>query len=444
MLTSRRLGSRYDGWSESAIKAGVMAVDPQCAIGRLQELRRLTANAQGAQRVAWTPTWLQARSWFQSQLKSLPATWNLEHHYDAAGNSWATLPGKSKRTLILGSHLDSVPNGGWLDGALGVIAGLEVLQSIAEACGGLPEVTLRLVDWADEEGARFGRSLFGSSAFAGTHSIEADRQRVDRDGIRMEDAMRRCGVDINAIASSGQERRDAGAYLELHIEQGPVLESRKLPLGVVLGTKGVERHAITFLGQEAHSGSTPMKVRRDALAAAARLALQIRTIAGKHADAVATMGSVKTFPGIVTAVVGRCETTLDMRDLDAGVLGEMLREARSASERFAEEEGCTVEWSRIWSIEPIAFDPHLIALCDAAIREVAGDCWQLPSGPLHDAAEVARSGIPSVMMFVQSIAGLSHNAAEDTREEDLALAIRAFARLAQETMRWLVMNDAVA
>jgi len=376
--------------------------------------------------------WLKARGWFQAKLANLP----VEHHLDAAGNSWTTLRGASERSLILGSHLDSVPNGGWLDGCLGVLAAFEVLRGLAEE--GTPPVTIRLVDWADEEGARFGRSLFGSSAFAGTHSIQADRDRTDRDGVRLEDALRKCQVEIERIGEAGRERGHAGAYLELHIEQGPVLEAKQLPLGVVLGTKGVERHAITFHGQEAHSGSTPMAARRDALAAAAKLALEIRPIARKHPDAVATMGSVKTFPGIVTAVVGRCETTLDMRDLDATVLASMLQEARDASERFAAEEGCTVEWSRIWSIEPIPFDPHLIELCDQAVREVAGTSHSLPSGPLHDAAEVARAGIPVVMMFTQSLAGLSHNPAENTRTEHLELAVQAFDRLARKTMHSLL------
>ena len=210
--------------------------------------------------------------------------------------------------------------------------GLEVLRGISEDFRGRPPVTIRLVDWADEEGARFGRSLFGSSAFAGTHTIAVDRVRTDRNGVRLEDALRQCGVEVERIGDADVERGNAAAYLELHIEQGPVLENMRLPLGVVLGTKGVERHAITFHGQEAHSGSTPMGVRRDALAAAAKLALEIRPIARKYPDAVATMGSVKTFPGIVTAVVGRCETTLDMRDLDAEVLASMLSEARAASE----------------------------------------------------------------------------------------------------------------
>ena len=410
-----------------------MPVDSLRVISDLQELRTLTADERGAQRVAWSPIWLKAREWFLSKLKDLP----IEHHYDAAGNSWTTLQGDCDCALILGSHLDSVPNGGWLDGCLGVLAGLEVLRGLSEEFHGRPPITIRLVDWADEEGARFGRSLLGSSAFAGTHSIAVDRVRTDRDGIRMEDALRSCGVDINRIGDAGAERGDAGAYLELHIEQGPVLENMHLPLGVVLGTKGVERHAITFHGQEAHSGSTPMGVRRDALAAAAKLALEIRPIARKHPDAVATMGSVKTFPGIVTAVVGRCETTLDMRDLDAAVLASMLTEARAASERFAAEEGCTVEWSKIWSIEPISFDTQLVEFCDAAIREAAGASHRLPSGPLHDAAEVARMGVPTVMMFTQSLAGLSHNKSEDTETEDLKLAVQAFDRLARKTLQWL-------
>ena len=410
-----------------------MPADSRRVLSDLQDLRALTADDHGAQRIAWSPTWLKARAWFQSKLDGLP----LEHHYDAAGNSWTTLRGDSDRALILGSHLDSVPNGGWLDGCLGVLVGFEILRGFAEEFQGRPPLTIRVVDWADEEGARFGRSLFGSSAFAGKHTIEADRNRVDSEGVRLEDALRRCGVEIEGIGKAAVERTNAAAYLELHIEQGPVLEAMHLPLGVVLGTKGVERYTITFHGQEAHSGSTPMRVRRDALAAAAKLALEIRPIARKHPDAVATMGSVKTFPGIVTAVVGRCETTLDMRDLDAGILASMLAEARAASERFAAEEGCTVDWSKIWSIEPVPFDARLVEFCDEAVRETAGVSHRLPSGPLHDAAEVARAGIPTVMMFTQSLAGLSHNKAEDTKVEDLKLAVQAFDRLARKTLSWL-------
>jgi len=401
-------------------------------IAELKELRSLTSDDNGAQRVAWTDTWLKAREWFTGKLAGLP----VEDHYDAAGNRWITLHGASERALLLGGHLDSVPNGGWLDGCLDLMTGLEIMRGF----GPRPPVTVRLVDWADEEGARFGRSLLGSSAFAGTHSIDADRGRLDKDGVRLEDALRRCGVEIDRFPEAERERKNAAAYLELHIEQGPVLEGLGLPLGVVLGTKGVERHALTFHGQEAHSGSTPMAARRDALAAAARLALEIRPIAAKHADAVCTMGSLKTFPGIVTAVVGRCEATLDLRDLDAGVLAKMYQAAHTASERFAREEGCTVEWSRIWSIEPVPFHPQLIAFCDAATRQVAGATRQLPSGPLHDAAEVARCGIPAVMMFVQSLRGISHNKIEDTREDHLEMAVEAMGLLAEQTADWILQE----
>jgi N-carbamoyl-L-amino-acid hydrolase len=416
-----------------AFFVGVAMVDAKRVLGNLDELRALTADAHGAQRLAWSPVWLEARRWFERKLKALP----VEHHHDAAGNHWVTLKGESEKALVLGSHLDSVPNGGWLDGCLGVLAGLEVLTHFVEKFDGRPPVTVKLVDFADEEGARFGRSLFGSSAFAGKATIKADRGRTDRDGVTLEAALANCGVAIERVSDAVAEQENLAAYLELHIEQGPILEEAGKPLGVVLGTKGVERWQITFYGQEAHSGSTPMTVRKDALAAAAKLALEIRPIAMKHPQAVATMGSVKTYPGIVTAVVGRCETTLDMRDLDANVLAQMLAEARAASERFAAEERCTVEWSKVWSIEPVPFSADLIRLCEEAIVETVGMTETLPSGPLHDAAEVARAGIPTVMMFVQSLNGLSHNAAEDTKREHLEQAVTAFAALAEKTARWV-------
>ena len=413
-----------------------MSLNPKRTVAELKELRAVTSDEHGAQRVAWTDTWLKARDWYAKKLAELP----VEHHYDAAGNNWVTLRGASEKCLLIGGHLDSVPNGGWLDGALNVIAGLEVLRRFASEFNGRPPLTVRLVDWADEEGARFGRSLLGSSAFAGTHTIAADRGRTDRDGVRMEDALRRCGVEIDRFPQAEKERKNAAAYLELHIEQGPVLEKLNLPLGVVLGTKGVERHIIVFTGQEAHSGSTPMDARRDALAAAAKLALDIRAIARKHPDAVCTMGSVKTFPGIVTAVVGRCEVTLDQRDLDAAILAQMYQEAQAASHRFALEERCTVKWSRLWNIEPVPFHPALLDLCEQAVHETAGTSHGMPSGPLHDAAEVSRSGIPTVMMFVQSLQGISHNKIEDTKEEHLEMSVAALDRLATKTVDWILLK----
>jgi hydantoinase/carbamoylase family amidase len=410
-----------------------MALDPARTVAELKGLRALTGDDDGAQRVCWTETWATARSWLRDKLAALP----VEVVIDEAGNQWATLGGATSRAVLIGGHIDSVPNGGWLDGCLNVVAGLEVLRRIAAE--GEPPVTVRLVDWADEEGARFGRSLLGSSACAGSmRDQESLRRLQDRDGVALPDALARHGVELDGMTASGAQLESAAAYLELHIEQGPVLESMGLPLGAVLGTFGVERHRVVFTGQTAHAGSTPMADRHDALAGAARLELELREVAARAGGgAVCTMGSVVTKPGIVTAVAGDATCLVDQRHLDAGVLASMLAEAKAASERFAEEERLEVAWERIWGIEPILFDETLVGLCDEAIQEVAGESHRLPSGPLHDAAEVSRAGVPTVMLFVQSLRGLSHTKLEDTREEHLEASVRALDHLTSKTMAWV-------
>ena len=405
-------------------------LQPQRTIDELKDLRALTGTEDGAQRVAFTETWARARQWLRDKLSELP----VEVEQDAAGNLWATLRGGSTTELLIGGHIDSVPNGGWLDGALNTMAGLEVLRRIAAQ--GTPPVTVRLVDWADEEGARFGRSLFGSSAASGTMIPTDLLDLKDRDGIRLEDAVREYGVDMAHVLDAHDQLKNAAAYLELHIEQGPVLETKQLPLGVVLGTFGVERHGIRFTGQSAHAGSTPMDQRRDALGAAAKLALEIREI-GKRNGGVCTVGRVETKPGIVTAVVGQCDITLDQRHLSAESLATMLQEAKDASERFAREENVELEWSDLWRIHPIPFDSELIELADQAIMETAGVSHRLPSGPLHDAAEVARAGVPTIMLFVQSLRGLSHAKEEDTKEAHIAMSVEALDRLATKAMAWV-------
>jgi len=407
-----------------------MALDPGRVVTQLRELQALTGDTNGAQRVAWTDTWNTARAWLDGLLADVPVL----RDRDAAGNDWWTLPGKSERAVLIGGHIDSVPNGGWLDGSLNVVAGAEVLRRLAEE--GTPPVTVRLVNWADEEGARFGRSLFGSSAAAGSMRDQDElRQLTDRDGISLPDALAANGVDLDRALDAHAQLESAAAYLELHIEQGPVLEDMDIPLGAVLGTYGVERWRITWTGQAAHAGSTPMDKRRDALAGAAKLALEIREIAARVGNgAVCTSGGVVCRPGIVTSVVETAEQLLDQRHLDAAGLAELLRQARDASERFAAEENIEVSWERIWSIEPILFDLGLIQLCDESCREVAGVSHRLPSGPLHDAAEVARAGVPTVMMFVQSLRGLSHTKLENTREEHIELSVAALDRLADKTI----------
>jgi hydantoinase/carbamoylase family amidase len=407
-------------------------LDPKRTVAELKELRALTGDENGAQRVAFTPTWATAREWLKAKLAELP----VESHTDAAGNLWFTLRGESEKSLLIGGHIDSVPNGGWLDGCLNVLAGVEILRRIHAEFHGKPPVTVRLVDWADEEGARFGKSLFGSSAFSGNLDLDEARILKDRDGIALPEAVAGHGIDFENVKQAGIEAENAAAYLELHIEQGPVLLDKDIPLGVVLGTCGVERHAITFHGQAAHSGSTPMDCRKDAFLAAARMAPEIYEITRRHGG-VCTIGSCTTRPGIVTSVVEECRITLDQRHLDATSLAAMLAEARAASERFAADGKVTVTWERIWQIEPVPFDETLLGFCDAAILETCGVSHRMPSGPLHDAAEVSRAGIPTVMMFVQSLHGISHNKIEDTREDHLELCVQAFDRLARKTMEWI-------
>ena len=255
--------------------------------------------------------------------------------------------------------------------------------------------------------------------------------------MRLPDALREHGIDLERVKESGRELTHAAAYLELHVEQGPVLLDLGRPLGTVLGTFGVERHALTFHGQAAHSGSTPMNRRRDAFLAAARMAPEIYRIAERHGG-VCTIGSCTTRPGIVTSVVEECRVTLDQRHLDAAALARMWHDARDAGELFAREGGVTMTAERLLQIPPRPFHPALMDHCDEAIAETThAGAYRLPSGPLHDAAEMARAGVPTAMMFVQSLHGISHNKIEDTSEEHIELAVTAFDRLADKTTDWI-------
>jgi hydantoinase/carbamoylase family amidase len=407
-------------------------MNAQRVISDLRELAARTSTPDGAQRLAWGPVWRDAREWFKGKIIAI----GLSVDTDSAGNNWVTLPGSSPKTVIVGSHLDSVPNGGWLDGALGVMAALEALRVHA---GTTPPVTLRLVDWADEEGARFGRSLLGSAAAAGSLNTAEVRELTDRQGTRLVDALAENGVSLDRMLDASRELKaiDARAYLELHIEQGPVLESMQKATGVVLGTFGVERNMIRFTGQAAHSGSTPIPMRRDAFLAAAQTALGCREIAKRHskpgAGVVCTVGVVNVEPKIVTAVPGVCEMSLDQRALDPAVLAAMLGEARAAADQAARDNNVAVAWRPLWRIEPRPFDPALVRLCEEAVREETGDAPRLPSGPLHDAAEMVPH-MPVVMMFAYSSNGLSHCKEEDTPVPHLEQTIRAYLRLVEKTI----------
>jgi N-carbamoyl-L-amino-acid hydrolase len=400
--------------------------DPARVVADLRELANRTGGPEGSRRLAWTPDWLQARAFFRESMATLP----VEVEEDEAGNLWAVLRGERPDTLLVGSHLDSVPKGGWLDGALGVMSGMELLRSLAAQ--GTPPITVACVDWADEEGARFSRSLFGSAACMGTLDIEVLRGLTDKEGAKLPEILSQHGVDIENLDGARTRMADVKAYVEVHIEQGPILEEKGLGIATVTGTKGIERERLIFRGQAAHAGTMPMEMRRDSFRAAARFALAIAEIGERH-QGVTTVGHAQCWPGVVTAVAGETRITMDMRHISAESLAAMFQEAHEAAEAAATAEGCTIEWEHIFRIPPMPFHPKLLEAAHDSVREVEGHEFELPSGALHDASEVARE-IPTVMIFSSSIAGLSHTKEEDTPDDHLQMAADAFHRTCARAM----------
>lgn len=401
--------------------------DPHRALRDLRTLAERTGGPAGSRRLCWTPEWAEARALLREELATLP----VEVEQDEAGNLWAYLRGRTDELVVVGSHLDSVPAGGWLDGALGVMGGLEVLRSLA-ARPTPPKRSFALVDWADEEGARFSRSLFGSAAVAGTLDLSIVRELKDRWGNLLPDVVAEHGVMLDAIDGARTRMANVVAYLELHIEQGPVLEQHGLGVGVVTGTVGIERERLIFRGQAAHAGTMPMPMRRDSLRAMSRFALELAEIGERH-QGVTTVGSVTCWPGVVTAVPGETVCTMDMRHIDADALAAMFAEAKDAAARAAEAEGCTVEWEHIFRIPPVPFDPTLVERVRRAVQAAEGHTFELPSGALHDASEMGRV-VPTAMVFTSSIGGLSHTKEEDTPDDHLLKGITAFHQAVVETV----------
>lgn len=402
-------------------------VNAQHVIDNLRELQRRTGDANGAQRLAWSDTWIDARAFLEEQLAHISG---VAVRTDEAGNMWAHLEGQRPETVVFGSHLDSVPDGGWLDGAFGVMTGLEVLRALA--VDETPACSVALVDWADEEGARFGRSVFGSSVAAGSLTPTEVEHLTDQDGVELPDALARCGVQFDRLEEAADLARVA-AYLETHIEQGPVLEAEGIPVAAVLGTVGMRRHRVTFTGRSAHAGTTPMDRRNDPVLAAARTAIAVRDAALRH-DGVGTVGSVVAVPGIVTAVAEEATVLVDQRHLDPVALDSMHVDARSASEAAAAAEGCEVAWEPLLVMDPRPFDDDLVEVVRQSCRDACGQAISLPSGALHDATPLA-SRVPTAMLFVSSTHGISHNRDEDTPEPHLKMAVEVFGRIVRESIR---------
>lgn len=425
-----------------------MPADPERVVADLLELRALTSTVVeggipqtvlgrpsdqpplASARLAWTDPWVQAREWFAASFDGIP----VETSTDPAGNLWVTLPGARPERIVLGSHLDSVPNGGWLDGALGVLTGAEVLRGLHRDGVELP-VSISVVDWADEEGARFGRSLFGSAAVGGSLDIEAVRHLVDNNGDELVDVVGEHGVELDTALTAGDVLTSIVASAELHIEQGPLLESKGLHLAALHGILGVERRLVKLKGQACHAGATPIPLRRDPTVAASRMAIAIREL-GLELDAFTTVGVWRVAPGVPTAVNSRTEFSVDMRHLDRGVLDQLSARLDALVHEIAADEQVDAEIDVLWSIDPIAFEPDLVEFAAAAVESRSGVREVMPSGPMHDSAEMAQAGVPTVMMFVPSINGLSHTHVEDTAEDDLLLGVAAFDDLVRQMITW--------
>jgi N-carbamoyl-L-amino-acid hydrolase len=425
-----------------------MAADPSRVVADLLELRSLTSapvvdgiaqtvNGRpsdgpplGSARLAWTEPWVRAREWFASTFDGVP----VESSVDPAGNLWITLPGARPERIVLGSHLDSVPNGGWLDGALGVLAGAEILRSLHRDGVELP-VSISVVDWADEEGARFGRSLFGSAAVSGTLDVGAVAELVDGDGRRLADVVAEHGVEMATVMTAGDVLSSIVASAELHIEQGPLLEAAGLRLAALHGILGVERRMVRLKGQACHAGATPIPMRRDPTVAAARMAVAIRDL-GLRLNAFTTVGVWRVHPSVPTAVNGRTEFSVDMRHLSRGVLDELVAGLDELVRTIAEEERVESEIDVLWSIDPIAFHPDLVEFASDVVEARSGLRHVMPSGPMHDSAEMSRAGVPTVMLFTPSKLGLSHTHIEDTDEVDIELGVAAFDDLVRRMIPW--------
>ncbi len=412
-------------------------VDPARVIADLRSLDALTGGPAGARRIAWTPTWAQAREFVKNLCREI----GVEAQPDAAANLWWTLPGTTesaadhgrrerRRGLIVGSHVDSVPSGGWLDGALGVLAGVELLRAARRSDAPLPAISL--VDWADEEGARFGVSLFGSSLALEELDGAPLGDLRDADGVSLRSAVEPYGVLLEEPIERPRALHDAAAYLELHIEQGPVLEAADRPIAAVSGTVGIERDMFVIVGQASHAGTTPMDQRRDALLVGAELALGVERVAREH-EGVGTVGRIDLTPGVATAIAGQAAAWVDLRHTEPGPLAGMREAVLELAQQAARDRGCRVNRESLFSIEPRAFDHQLVQEAISACAARGGADYAIPSGALHDAAVVSAT-TPTVMLFCASKRGLSHCAEEDSSDADIELAVRALADVASRVL----------
>jgi allantoate deiminase len=402
-----------------------MSAVPASLTADIESAAQYGGHGTGVTRLAWSDELQQVLGWLTAQLEEL----GLEVERDAAGNligRWDTGSGKP---IAVGSHLDTVRSGGRYDGALGVLTGLQAIRLLKER-GFEPQRPLWLISFMDEEGARFGTALFGSRAFVGTDLSELGDRR-DSDGISLREAMAGLGFDFDRVPTA-RRVDELGGYLELHIEQGPVLETEGIEIGIVTGIVGLIGFRARFVGEADHAGTTPMRLRRDALCGAATAVLALRDAALARDDITTNVGIISAEPGSFNVIPGAAEFTIDVRSATEEGYAALEPLVRETLERIAADQNLELELTEAYRLQPLPLAPELIDVLEQAAGAEGASSIRMPSGAGHDAMEVGRH-VPAGMVFVPSRKGISHSPEEFTEPEQCELGARVVAR-ALETL----------
>jgi allantoate deiminase len=386
----------------------------------LEELARIGGGpGGGVTRVSWSPELFAAYAWVGDRMREL----GLEVEVDQAGNLIGRWESGTGSPVAVGSHLDTVPSGGRLDGALGVVAGVHAVALLKQS-GFRPQRPIWIIAFMDEEGTRFDAALFGSRAFVG-EDVSALGERADAFGTTLRAAMGEHGHDLDRIAEA-HRIDDVGAYLELHIEQGPVLEAEAVQIGVVTSIVGLRGYRVRLHGQANHAGTTPMRLRRDAFAGAARIALELREIARVRDDITANVGKIAIAPGGANVVPGFADFTIDVRAATPAGVAELERLVAETVTRIAREEQLEAALEPTYSLEPLELDPALVDAVELAARAEGATSRRMPSGAGHDAMVIGRR-VPAAMIFVPSRGGISHSPEEHSSPDAVEVGMRVLA-----------------
>jgi allantoate deiminase len=393
----------------------------------LDELALIGGGPAGSvTRVAWSPDLFTAYEWISARMHEL----GLEAEVDPAGNLIGRWQAGTGKAVLVGSHLDTVQSGGRLDGVLGVVAAVHAAARLKEE-GFEPSRPLWIAAFMDEEGTRFNTALFGSRAFVG-EDVSSLGERSDAIGVTLREAMDAAGYDLDRVGEACRID-DVGSYLELHIEQGPVLESEELHLGIVTSIVGLRGYRVRLVGEANHAGTTPMRLRRDALVGAARVALALREEARRRQDVTANVGRMRIEPGGANVIPGLADFTIDVRSISPRGLAELQEFVEETVTTIAAEEGLDVELEQTFALEPLELDSELIAVLERAAAGEGAAARRMPSGAGHDAMVIGRH-VPAAMLFVPSRGGVSHSPRENSSPEHLELGMRVLAAALREAL----------